>query len=117
MKKLIKENYILNVFTNYHNPFRFFILFVKMLHTFDGNTESMSIDLQELQESAENLMIIIIYECSSIDILRNWLFDDFAEELKVIDFLAQMHLLKILNNSKIAKIAEQIWLGNYDQRK
>ena len=45
MKKLIKENYILNIFTNYHNPLRLFILLIKMLHVFEDNTESMTIDL------------------------------------------------------------------------
>ena len=62
-------------------------------------------------------MLQIIDDTDNFQILRNWLFDEFAEGLKVIDFLAQMKLLKILNHNKIAKIVEQIWTGNYDQRK
>ena len=45
MKKLIKQNYILNMFTSYQNPFRLFILLVKMLKTFEANTATMKIDL------------------------------------------------------------------------
>ena len=117
MKKLIKQNYILNMFTSYQNPFRLFILLVKMLKTFEANTASMKIDLNILQDEIEAMMLQIIDDTENSQILRNWLFDDFAEGLKVIDFLAQMDLLKILNNNKIAKIVEQIWTGNYDQRK
>ena len=117
IKKLIKEDYMLNIFTNYHNPFRLFIMLIKMLLTFEANTESMKIDLDLLQEEIEGVMIQIIDDSESNDILRNWLFDEFAEELKIIDFLAHMELLKILNHPKIAKIAEQVWTGNYDQRK
>ena len=117
MKKLIKQNYILNIFTNYQNPCRLFILLIKMLKTFEANTESMKIDLNILQEEIEAVMLQIIDDTDNSQILRNWLFDEFAEGLKVIDFLAQMNLLKILNHNKIAKIVEQIWTGNYDQRK
>ena len=117
MKKLIKQNYILNIFTNYQNPFRLFILLIKMLKTFEANTATMKIDLNILQEEIEAVMLQIIDDTDNSQILRNWLFDDFAEGLKVIDFLAQLYLLKIINHNKIAKIVEQIWTGNYDQRK
>ena len=117
MRDLIYENYILNIFTNYHNPFRLFILLIKMLYTFETNTESMRADLNLLQTDIEALMIQIVDDWNNTEILRNWLFDEFTEGLKVIDFLAQMSLLKILNHNKIAKIAEQVWSGNYDQRK
>ena len=117
MKKLIKENYILNIFTNYHNPFRLFILLIKMLHVFEDNTESMTIDLNLMQEDIEVIMIQIIDDWDNAEVLRNWMFDVFEEGLTVIDFLAQMDLLRILNIPKIAKIVEQVWTGNYDQRK
>ena len=117
MKKLIKENYVLSIFTNHHNPLRFFILFVKLIHTFNTNTESMELDLFKIQKDAENLIIKIIDEIDNIDILRNWLFDDFEDELKVIDFLAEYNLLNLLNHSKVSKICDQIWTGNYDKRK
>ena len=78
-----------------------------MLYTFETNTESMRADLNLLQTDIEALMIQIVDDWNNTEILRNWLFDEFAEGLKVIDFLAQMSLLKILNHNKIAKIAEQ----------
>ena len=117
MKKLIKENYILNIFTNYHNPFRLFILLIKMLRVFGDNTESMAIDLNLIQEDIEGIMIQIIDDWNNAEVLRNWMFDVFEEGLTVIDLLAQMNLLRILNIPKIAKIVEQVWTGNYDQRK
>ena len=117
MKKLLKQDYSLNIFTSYQNPFRLFILLIKMLQTFEANTATMKIDLDMLKQEIEALMLQIIDDTDNSQILRNWLFDEFAEGLKVVDFLAQMDLLKILNHNKIAKIAEQIWSGNYDQRK
>ena len=62
-------------------------------------------------------MIQIIDDWDNAEVLRNWMFDVFEEGLTVIDFLAQMDLLRILNIPKIAKIVEQVWTGNYDQRK
>ena len=117
MKKLIKENFMLSIFTNHHNPLRFFILLVKLNHTFNKNIESMEIDLLKIQEDAENLILKIIDEIENIDILRNWLFDYFEEKLEVVDFLAEYNLLNLLNHSKVSKIWTQIWTGNYDKRK
>ena len=51
----------------------------------------------------------------TLETLKNWLFDEFDEGLKVIDFLSHMNLLKVLNNNKVSKIAELIWNGNFDQ--
>ena len=117
MKRLIKKDYAFNIFSNYHNPIRLFILFVQMLNAFKANTESMQIDLRLIQEEVEELVIQIIDDLENIDILRNWLFDNFTEETKVIDMLAQFNLLKILNHNKISKIAIQVWSGNYEQSK
>ena len=88
-----------------------------MLHVFGSNTESMGIDLKIIQEEVENLMIQILDDLTNIDFLRNWLFDKYTDGLKVIDLLAQLDLLRILNHNKIAKVAEQVWSGNYEQSK
>ena len=115
MKKYLKSDYSINIFASYHNPIRLFILFVKMLQTFNTYTRSVSIDLKILQEEAETLVLQIIDDWENIGTLKNWLFDEFDEGLKVIDFLSHMNLLKILNNHKVSKIAELIWNGNFDQ--
>ena len=114
-KKYIKSEFSTNSFSSYHNTIRLFILFIKMLLTFNSYTRSVSIDLKILQEEAEILILQIIYEWESIGTLWNWMFDEFDEGLKVIDFLSHFNLLKILNHHKISKIAELIWNGNFDQ--
>ena len=53
-----------------------------MLKTFEANTATMKIDLNILQEEIEAVMLQIIDDTDNSQILRNWLFDDFAEGLK-----------------------------------
>ena len=117
MKKYMKCGIHINIFTSYHNPIRLFILLIKISNTFETYSTSVSIDLKIFQEEAETLILQIIDDWESIGILKKWLFDEFDEGLKVIDFLSHMDLLKILNNHKVSKIAGLIWNGNFDQDK
>ena len=41
-------------------------------------------------------------------------YDDVDEELKVIDYFAQLNLIRLLNLPKITKISLFIWRGTYD---
>ena len=66
MKKYMKSDYSMNIFASYHNPIRLFILFVKMLQTFNTYTRSVSIDLKILQEEAEALVLQIIDDWENI---------------------------------------------------
>ena len=77
----------------------------------------MKDELKVLELRIIDLAVSIIDGIDSKSILRNWLFDDFDNELKVIDYLAQLDLIKILNLSKVSKVVELIWRGNYDGRK
>lgn len=117
LQKCIQKEYKLNIFASCPNPLRLFVLIVKLLRTLDANITAMSIDLNLLQEEMEAIALGIITSVSSTAVLKNWLNDDFDGELKVIDYLAHLDLLKILSHVKIAKAVEQIWTGNYDQRK
>ena len=74
----------------------------------------MNEELQVLEDNLVDLAVEIIENLDSISILTNWVYDDFDEELKVIDYLAQLNLLKILNLPQISKIVEFTWRGNYD---
>ena len=96
MKKYMKSDFSTNIFASYHNPIRLFILFIKMLRTFNTYTRSVSIDLKILQEEAKILILQIIYEWESIGTLWNWMFDEFNEGIKIIDFLSHFDLLKII---------------------
>ena len=78
---------------------------------------SMKDELKVLENKTIDLTVCIIDNLNSTSILRNWLFDDFDDELKVVDYLAQFGIIKILNMHKISKIVEFIWRGNYDWRK
>ena len=117
MKKYMKCGININIFTSYHNSIRLFILLIKILQTFEIYSTSVSIDLKIFQEEAETLVLQIIDDWESLGTLKKWLFDEFDEGLKVIDFLSHMDILKVLNNHKVSKIAELIWNGNLDQDK
>ena len=59
-------------------------------------------------------MQINLFNINSISSLRNWLYDDLDDELKVIDYLAHLDLIRLLNLPKVSQISLFIWLGIYD---
>ena len=74
----------------------------------------MSGELKDLEETLVNMTKLIINQIVSLSDLRIWFYEDIDEELKVIDYLAHLDLIKILNLPKIAKISLSIWAGTYD---
>ena len=117
LNNLINQPPILNVFANSYNPIKLATSLVKFLRALDNAVLSMRDELKVLEVRIVDLTVSIIDGIDSKSILRNWLFDDFDDELKVIDYLAQLDLIKILNLSKVSKVVELIWRGNYDGRK
>ena len=117
LNNLINQPPILNVFANTYNPIKLATSLVKFLRALDNAVLSMRDERKVLEVRIVDLTASIIDGIDSKSILRNWLFDDFDDELKVIDYLAQLDLIKILNLSKVSKVVELIWRGNYDWRK
>ena len=114
LNNLINQPPILNVFANTYNPIKLATSLVKFLRALDNAVLSMRDERKVLEVRIVDLTASIIDGIDSKSILRNWLFDDFDDELKVIDYLAQLDLIKILNLSKVSKVVELIWRGNYD---
>ena len=102
------------MFANSYNPIKLATSLIKFLRALDNAVLSMKDELKVLELRIIDLAVSIIDRIDSKSILRNWLFDDFDNELKVIDYLAQLDLIKILNLSKVSKVVELIWRGNYD---
>ena len=117
LHNLINQPPTLNVFANSYNPIKLATTLIKFLRTLDKSVLSMKDELMVLEERIVDLTVSIIEDLESKSILRNWMFDDFDDELKVIDYLAQLDLIKILNMPKVSKVVELIWRGNYDWRK
>jgi len=86
-------------------------------NTFNSNVIRMTGNLMQVQEEAQAIVIEIINNTESPGVLRNWLLDDVDEGLKVIDYLAQLNLLEILNISTVVKVVDSIWIGKYDNAK
>ena len=73
--------------------------------------------IKVLEEALIDIAINIIDEVNSLSALRNWLYDDLDEELKVIDYFAQLDLIRLLNLPKITQISLLIWIGIYSNTK
>ena len=73
--------------------------------------------IKVLEEALIDIAINIIDEINSLSALRNWLYDDLDEELKVIDYFAQLDLIRLLNLPKITQISLLIWIGIYSNTK
>jgi len=116
IKKLIMKDFKLNVFGSCNNPLRLYIFIIKMIRTLKANSTNMSTDLTSLEEEVENLILEVIEHVDNKGTLKNWLFDDFEEGLKVVDYIRIFNLLRPLMGTKLTKPVEQIWTGNYDQR-
>jgi len=90
---------------------------VILCNTFDANVIRMTDSLMKVREEVEAIVVEIIHNTESPGVLRNWLLDDVDEGLKVIDYLAQLNLLEILNISTVVKVVDSIWIGKYDNAK
>ena len=117
MYKLIKCPPKLNFIANSLNPLRDFVMILKLLETIDKTVVGMEEEFGTLQKALVELLTHVVDNVEPSGVLRNWLFDDFDDELKVIDYLGQFRVLDLLQHPKIVKTVEHIWYGIYDWSK
>ena len=114
LRNLLGQPYPINIIWNSYNPLRLIIILIKLMRTLDNVVRSMSGEIKILEDSLVDIAIKIIDNINSISSLRNWLYDDLDDELKVIDYLAHLDLIRLLNLPKVSQISLFIWLGIYD---
>ena len=117
LNNLLNQPPIVNVFANSYNPIKLAISLIKLLRALDNAVLSMRNELKELEKRIVKLVIRILDNIDSNGILSCWLFDEFDDELKVIDYFVQLDLIEILKSSKVSKVVEIIWSGIYDWNK
>ena len=89
-------------------------MLIDLIQFLNTNVFTLDEDLKKLEEDVINITLAIISDIEVPGVLRNWLYDEIDEERKVIDLLAHLNLLSILNHTNIARTVEHIWRGTYD---
>ena len=117
MKRAIKRESKLNMFCTWYNPIKLWVLLIDLIQFLNTNVFTLDEDLKKLEEDVINITLAIISDIEVPGVLRNWLYDEIDEERKVIDLLAHLNLLSILNHTNIARTVEHIWRGTYDWNK
>ena len=113
LQNLLQQPQPINIIWNSYNPLRLITIWIKLLRIFDRIVPAMNGKIKVLEEALIDVAINIIDEINSLSALRNWLYDDLDEELKVIDYFAQLDLIRLLNLPKITQISLLIWIGIY----
>ena len=114
LHNLLEQPLHINIIWNSYNPLRLIIILIKLMRNLDDAVFSLGGELKALEEDLVNMAIVIINQIDSLSDLRIWLYEEIDEELKVIDYLALLDLIRVLNLPKIAKISLSIWAGTYD---
>ena len=113
LQNLLQQPQPINIIWNSYNPLRLIIIWIKLFRLLDRIVPAMNGKIKILEDALIDVAIDIIDEIDSLNVLRNWLYDDLDEELKVIDYFAQLDLIRLLNLPKITQISLLIWNGIY----
>ena len=114
IKKAIKREPKLNLLWNCYNPIKIWVLIIDLIKSLNKTIGSSEEELKSLENEMIEIILSIVSDVEVPGILRYWLYDEINEEFKVIDLLAHLNLLSILNHAKITRTVEHIWRGTYD---
>ena len=114
---MIKTDAKYNIFANSNNPLKLFIAILNLLETFKNMVDNMDGILNNVKVKLEDIVLEIIERLDCPGTLKNWLFDDYDDKLKIIDYIGYFELIRILNHRNISKIIEELWNGNIDPNK
>lgn len=85
-----------------------------MMQAFKTSCHNLEEKINQTVKDIEQLILLIINEKPTTDSLKNWLYDDYDRNYKVVDYIAIHEFLEILNHPKIVKTVDTIWMGKYD---
>ena len=87
------------------------------MRQFNRSVRTLDKQLQDLEDDILKITVEIASDVEIPGVLRYWLYDEIGDGSLVIDYLAHLSLLSILDAPNIVKTVEHIWRGTYDCNK
>ena len=79
MKRGIKRESKLNMFSTWYNPIKLWVLLIDLNQFLNTNVFTLDEDIKKIEEDVINITLAIILDIDVPGVLRYWLYDEIDE--------------------------------------